>query len=180
MPMRSAYSRSSVWGSPSSCRSASRLASSSAINWYGPHATGKIAESILTLAGIVVLSISGHLNLVTLAVTTAVSAVIAHCLLFAVAWRMTGPWGIAPSLVTASMAARLFGMGGSVLVLTAATMLYTQGTGVLTGKLAGVGAAAIYGVALTVVGNLYPLITSIAIPLATLSSEWQARNELDR
>ena len=147
---------------------------------YGAHVVGKILESVLTLAGIVSLYVLHQLNLVTLALLTAGAAVLAQAVLAALAWRMTGPWAISSRSLSTPMAMRLFGMGGSVLAMTAAGMIYTQGTGILAAKLIGIGAAAIFGVALTVVGNLHPLITSIANPLATLSSEWQARNDMEQ
>ena len=147
---------------------------------YGPHAVGKIAESLLSFAGIVALWSAGGLTLLSLALVTAAASVLAQCILLLVAWRMTGPWGMSVARVTRPMAADLFGMGGSVLIMTAASMLYTQGTGLVAGALLGVTSAAVYGVALTVVGNLHPLITSISIPLATLSSEWQARKDTEQ
>ena len=78
------------------------------------------------------------------------------------------------------MAVGLLEMGASALVLTASAMLYSQGTVLIAGHLIGLVGAAVFGVALTVVGNLYPLITAMAIPLATLSSEWHARNDRER
>jgi O-antigen/teichoic acid export membrane protein len=145
---------------------------------YGPHAIGRIAESLLGLAGVVGLSLTGRLTLISLALVTAISAVVAQCILVVVAWHYTRPWGLSVSRVTGPMARRLFGMGASGLLATAATMVHTQGTAVMAGRLIGVASAGIYGVAFTVIANLYPLITSLAIPLSTLSSEWQARNDL--
>ena len=147
---------------------------------YGPHAVGKILESVLTIAGILALYATDRLTLVPLALLTAAVAVVSQAVLAALAWQMTGPWSIAIGRVSAPMTSRLFGMGGSVLMMTAAGMIYTQGTGLLAGRMVGVAGAAIYGVALTVVSNLHPLIASIANPLSTLSSEWQARNDLDQ
>ena len=144
---------------------------------YGPHDVGRIAEAVLILAAIVGLSVSGSLTLITLAVATVAAAVIAQCILLALAWRLTHPWDLSASRVTASMAVGLLEMGASALVLTASAMLYSQGTVLMAGNLIGLVGAAVFGVALTVVGNLYPLITAMAIPLATLSSEWHARND---
>ena len=147
---------------------------------YGQHAVGKILDSVLTLAGILVLYALARLNLLTLAVLTAGAAVTAQAVLFVYAWKITRPWSISSQRVSLPTAARVLGMGGSVLVMTAAGMIYTQGTGLLAGRLIGVAGVAIYGVALTIVSNLHPLITSIANPLSTLSSEWQARNDMEQ
>ncbi len=147
---------------------------------YGPHDIGRIAEAVLILAGIVGLFMTGNLTLMTLAIATVASAVIAQCILLAVAWHLTRPWDLSAERVTKPMAVGLLEMGGSALVLTASAMLYSQGTVLISGHLMGVVGAAVFGVALTVVGNLYPLITAMAIPLATLSSEWHARNDRER
>ena len=147
---------------------------------YGPHDVGRIAEAVLILVGIVGLSMTENLTLMSLAIATVASAVIAQCILLAVAWHLTRPWDLSPERVTRPMAVGLLEMGGSALVLTASAMLYSQGTVLISGHLMGVVGAAVFGVALTVVGNLYPLITAMAIPLATLSSEWHARNDRER
>lgn len=147
---------------------------------YGLHVVGKVAESLLTAAGIVILHLSNALTLVTLALLSAAAALAAQIVLYILAWRVTGPWALSWRRASPAMARQLLSLGGSALVMTVAAMIYTQGTGILAARLLGVSAAGVYGVALTVVGNLHPLITSIASPLATLSSEWQARRDVEQ
>jgi O-antigen/teichoic acid export membrane protein len=147
---------------------------------YGPHAIGKILESVLTFGGILILALLERIELVPLAVLTASCAIASQVVLVAMAWRLTGPWMIRPRNVSRTMAREIIGMAGSVVTLTMANMVHIQGLGLAVARLLGVSAAGVYGVCLTILNNIHPLVTSVAIPLSTLSSEWQARNDKER
>ena len=147
---------------------------------YGPHGVGKILESILSLASVLLLTAFNALNVVTLALSSAIIAFTANAVLFALAWRLTHPWSLNPKRISVPMAKDVLSLGGSAVFITLGTLVYTQGMGIAVGRLAGLGAVAIYGVVLTLMQNLQPLIGAIGGAMPTLASEWQARGDTTR
>jgi O-antigen/teichoic acid export membrane protein len=141
---------------------------------YGLHAIGKILEPILTLVGVLGLLATGRLHLISLAIVSAMSVVTAQSIQLVVAWVVTRPWGLSPRRVTLDTVRQVLGLGSSLVVSSVGTLTHHQGLGLLVGRLAGVEAAGLYGLALMVMMNLQPLVSALAAPMTTLASEWEA------
>jgi O-antigen/teichoic acid export membrane protein len=145
--------------------------------FYGPHWVGKISESVLLLATIILLGSLNQLTILSLAVACASISFISDAIVFFIAWRMTRPWRLSLSKISIPLAKDAFSLGSSVLIITLGSLAYNQGMGILLGRTAGLGAVAIFGVALTIIANLQPLIGAISNAIPTLASEWQARGD---
>jgi len=145
---------------------------------YGPHAIGKITGSIFNLAGILILLGFKSIELVPVAFMNAAAILSAQILLMVVAWKMTRPWSLKLSNISLPLAKDILSMGGSSLIITLSNLGYRSGLGIAVGRLLSVEAAGIYGVCLTVISHLQPLISSLSTPFITLASEWQARNHI--
>lgn len=145
---------------------------------YGPHATGKVLEALLTFLAVVLLAKADLLDLKHLAVATSVLSLLANAALVWVAWKMTGPWELRWARVSRGMVQEIFSLGVSALGLSLSTVLYAQGIGLLVGVGYGLQAAAIYGVCLLLATNIQALLSSLGVSFSTLASEWQGRNEL--
>jgi len=111
---------------------------------------GNIIESLLTLAGIVYLSITRNIHLVPVALTFAGSNLVSQSSLMAIAWWKTRPWSINLHKVSIKTAREVLSLGGSALSITASNMFYSQGMGIAIGRLLGLGAVGIYGVAINI------------------------------
>lgn len=147
---------------------------------YGPHGVGKILEAIVTTAGVVALAWFDSIALIPLALVSAMSTVGSQAVLLLTAWRLTRPWRASLGSASWPVARDLLSLGSSTLLITASSLLYNQGIGIAIGRLVGVEAVGVYGVALTIINNLQPLIASLSNPFITLASEWQARDEMER
>lgn len=147
---------------------------------YGPHGVGKIIESVVTTVGIVALAWLNRIELVPLAMVSGFSSAGSQAVLLLTAWWMTRPWQVSLRNLSLPMARDLLSLGSSTLLITMSSLLYNQGIGIAIGRLVGVEAVGIYGVALTIINNLQPLMASLSNPFITLASEWQARDEMER
>jgi O-antigen/teichoic acid export membrane protein len=145
---------------------------------YGPHAVGKILEAVLQMVSVPVLAVLDMLDVVTLSITYAVIRFGAYAVSFVLAKWMTGPWSLGIRKISPKMAKDVIDLGGSVLVVTLSNLAYTQGMVIALCQMAGLGAVAVYGVILTLIGNMQSLITAVGGAMPTLASEWHARGEL--
>ncbi len=146
---------------------------------YGPHAIGKILRSILYLIGILLLVALNALNLVSLAMVSAVTTLVAQIVLMAVAWYLTGPWSLSLRNISFGMAREILSLGSSTLCMSFTNLIYHKGIVIAVGRLLGLEAVGIYGVASSVINSVSPFISALATPFTTLASEWQARGQLE-
>jgi O-antigen/teichoic acid export membrane protein len=145
---------------------------------YGPHGIGKILNSILYLLGVLVLCGLNNLNLVSLTLAAAAATLIAQIVLIIVAWRMTGPWAISPRNLSSSIVREVMSLGFSTLTTSFTKLTYQKGIGVIIGRLLGLEAVGIYGIALSVIDSVRPFIAAFATPFTTLASELQTAQRL--
>jgi O-antigen/teichoic acid export membrane protein len=145
---------------------------------YGPHWLGKISESFLLLVAVILLASLNQLNILSLAIACAMISILADAIVFIIAWRITGPWSLSIKKISFPLAKDAISLGSSVLLITLSSLAYNQGMGIALGRLAGLGAVAIFGVALTIIANLQPLIGALSSAIPTVASEWQARGDM--
>ena len=72
----------------------------------------------------------------------------------------------------------ILSLGSSTLSVSFTNLVYNKGIGIAIGRLLGLEAVGIYGVASSVINSTYPFISALATPFTTLSSEWQTRGQL--
>jgi len=145
---------------------------------YGPHGIGKILGSVLNLLGVLILYSINMIELIPLAIMNAISILISQIVLVVVSWRITGPWSLDPRKISLKLMIDILSLGGSTLVFTLSNLIYRSGLIIAVGRILGVQAAGVYGVVLTLISHIYPLISSFSTPFTTLASEWQARDRL--
>lgn len=147
---------------------------------YEPGNIANIVGTIVKLSSILVLAGSGALDLIGIALITAVISFGVDTTLLILAWRAVRPLSIRLDQVSFSTMRAVLSLGSSNLLVTLGALLYRQGMTIAVGLLLGVAEAAVYGVALTIMTYLSSFLTQIPHPMMTLASEWQARNELER
>jgi len=145
---------------------------------YGPHAAGKIVGALANLVGVVVLAGAGCLGLIPLALLQGGSMVVGGAVVITVAWRATRPWSLSFRNISPRLAKDILDVGCSNLLTTLGQTLYQAGLAIAVGRLLSVEAAATYGIALTLITHVVPLVNSLSTPFATLSSELQASGDL--
>lgn len=147
---------------------------------YWAQGTAKIAGSIFSLASFSLLGFLDAIDLTTVALVSASGALLTQLLLAFSAWRLTRPWHLKPGHISLPIGRELISVGGSSVVVTLSNLGYRSGLGIAVGRLLGTEAAGVYGVALAVINQVQPLISSLSTPFMTLSSEWHAGREIAR
>jgi len=147
---------------------------------YGPHTIGKILTILLHLSGVLILFFTKHLDIVSLATVHASAAIVGQSMLMIVAWRLTGPWNISISNFSKRSFKELTSIGSSSLVTTMGNIGYRAGLSILLARMVNINAVGIYNVALTILENIRPLISSLSTPFSTIASELQAKDQFGK
>jgi O-antigen/teichoic acid export membrane protein len=147
---------------------------------YGPHGIGKIAVPVINLTGVLVLLYTNRISLINVSLIFAFSALFAQFLLMVVAYILTKPWKLSLRFFSFKLVKDILSLGGSSLVMSSSQLLYRSGLGIAVGRILGVETAGIYGVALTLISHIQPLISSFSTPFTTLASEFQAKKTFEK
>lgn len=147
---------------------------------YGPHTIGKILSVLLHLSGVLVLFFMNHVDIISLAVVHVSAAIIGQVTLLIVAWRLTGPWNISLTNFSRRSFKDITSIGSSSLVTTLSNTGYRAGLSIMFARMVSINAVGIYNVALTILENIQPLISSLSTPFSTIASELQAKDKFDK
>ncbi len=92
---------------------------------------------------------------------------------------MTRPWSLKIKNISFGLLSEIVSLGGSTLLVSLSNLIIRSGLLITVGRILGTQSAGVYGVVLTLISHIYPLISSLSTPLTTIASEWQARNNLN-
>jgi O-antigen/teichoic acid export membrane protein len=146
---------------------------------YGPHAVGKILTPLLHLGGVLFLFAFHKINIIALASIDAAASIVGQLVLLTVAWRLTRPWNISLANFSKKTVSDIASIGTSAIVGTASNTSYRAGLSILLARMVNINAVGVYSVALTIIENIQPLISSLSTPFSTIASELQAQGRLD-
>ena len=147
---------------------------------YGYDGLSKIVDALLRLVAILFLHQMRLVTLINVALLNAAISLFTQGLLTIIVWWMTRPWRLSLRKLTSKWAREIVSIGSSAVVTTASNLTYTSGIGIAIGRMLGVEAVGIYGVAYSIMSNVYPLISALCTPFVSLASEWHARQQRER
>jgi len=146
---------------------------------YGPNGIGKILGSILNISGVGVLYFINKIDLIPLAVVSAFSFSFSQVVLAVYARRITGPWHLSFKNISFDLMKDILSLSTANLQITFGNYIYRSGMVIAVGRILGTQAAGVYGVALTFISHIYPLILSFSNPIGTLASEFEAGGKVE-
>jgi O-antigen/teichoic acid export membrane protein len=139
----------------------------------------KMAGLAINLTGVVLLAVTGRLDLVSLALLSVGATLGVQLVMCVMGARLVWP-ARTDAVFSRGWARDLMGLGGSALGVTASGALYRQGLVVAVGIMLGLRSAAVYGVVLTLMTHLAGVLSEMPRPMVTLASEWKETSESDR
>lgn len=147
---------------------------------YGPHSIGKILTALLYLFGVIGLAFIHKVNIFTLAWVETLSTLIGQLTLFFAAFHLTRPWSLSFRKITVKSVREIVNIGSSALITTISNTSYRSGLGIMLARMVDIRSVGIYSVALTIVENIQPLISSLSTPFLTIASELKAQNNSEK
>jgi len=148
-------------------------------NYFVPNLVN-IVGSVLNLAGVIILARLNLLGLIEFAILSSVTTVCISAINVFWAWRKIKPMPLGVRYFSKKTSLSLLDLGSSSVLYSAGTSLYGQGLGIAVGFFLGTAEAGIFGVVLNIMTYLSFMLTQITRPLITISSEYQARGNMDR
>ncbi len=146
---------------------------------YGLHAIGKISRNIIFPIGIIVLVGFNSFSLLSLFIINEIANLSAQIILIIVASKVTKIWTINLRNASLGMAKEILSIGISNISMTFSNLIFRKGTGIIIGRMLGLEAAGVFGVASTIIDSIVPFISAAATPFTTLASEWKSQNKLN-